>query len=135
MNTMAFHGMEGKVSSVELVEVEWVVAKNGRQKMAEVENSAKIIPCDLALLAIGFLHPQRTGLIAQLGLELDNRGNVLCENYRTSNEKVFAAGDARRGQSLVVWAISEGREAARSVDEFLMGTSVLESKDRSLLRV
>ena len=135
MNTMAFHGMEGKVSSVELVEVEWVVAKNGRQKMAEVENSAKIIPCDLALLAIGFLHPQRTGLIAQLGLELDNRGNVLCENYRTSNEKVFAAGDARRGQSLVVWAISEVREAARSIDEFLMGTSVLESKDRSLLRV
>lgn len=135
LNTMAFHGTGGKVSSVDLVEVEWAVAKNGRQKMVEVENSAKTIPCDLALLAIGFLHPQHSGLISQLGLELDNRGNVLCENYRTSNPKVFAAGDARRGQSLVVWAISEGREAARVVDEFLMGVSVLESKERSLLSV
>ena len=103
--------------------------------MVEVENSTKIIPCDLSLIAIGFMHPQHNGLISQLGLELDSRGNVLCENYRTSNSKVFAAGDARRGQSLVVWAISEGRETARSVDEFLMGTSALESKNRSLLSV
>lgn len=135
LNTKAFHGTDGKVTSIELVEVEWTLAKNGRQKMTEVENSTKIIPCDLALLAIGFLHPQRTGLIQELGVELDNRGNVLCENHRTSVDKVFAAGDARRGQSLVVWAISEGREAARSVDEFLMGVSVLESKNKSLLRV
>jgi len=135
LNTMAFHGKDGKVTSVDLMEVEWKVAKNGRQKMVEVENSVKTIPCDLALLAIGFLHPQRTGLLQQLGVELDNRGNILCENYRTSVDKVFAAGDARRGQSLVVWAISEGREAARVVDEFLMGASVLESKNRSILSV
>jgi glutamate synthase (NADPH/NADH) small chain len=135
LNTKAFHGTNGKVSSIELVEVEWMLSKNGKQKMVEVENSTKTISCDLALLAIGFLHPQRTGLIQELGVELDNRGNVLCENHRTSVDKVFAAGDARRGQSLVVWAISEGREAARSVDEFLMGVSVLESKNRSLLSV
>ena len=135
LNTKAFHGKDGKVSSIELVEVEWTLAKNGRQKMTEVENSVKVIPCDLALLAIGFLHPQRTGLLEQLGVELDGRGNVLCEDHRTSVDKVFAAGDARRGQSLVVWAISEGREAARTIDEFLMGVSVLESKNKSLLRV
>lgn len=135
LNTKAFHGKDGKVSSIELVEVEWTLAKNGRQKMTEVENSVKVISCDLALLAIGFLHPQRTGLLEQLGVELDGRGNILCEDHRTSVDKVFAAGDARRGQSLVVWAISEGREAARTIDEFLMGVSVLESKNKSLLRV
>jgi len=135
LNTKEFHGKDEKVSSVELVELEWVATKSGKQKMVEVENSTKIIPCDLSLIAIGFMHPQHNGLISQLGLELDSRGNVLCENYRTSNSKVFAAGDARRGQSLVVWAISEGRETARSVDEFLMGTSALESKNRSLLSV
>lgn len=132
LNTKAFNGKDGKITSIELVEVEWITAKNGRPKMMEVENSTKTLPCDLALLAIGFLHPQHNGLINELGVALDNRGNVLCENYRTSQPKVFAAGDARRGQSLVVWAISEGREAARAVDEFLMGTSVLESKNRSL---
>jgi glutamate synthase (NADPH/NADH) small chain len=135
LNTKAFHGTNGKVSSIELVEVEWMLSKNGKQKMVEVENSTKTISCDLALLAIGFLYPQRTGLIQELGVELDNRGNVLCENHRTSVDKVFAAGDARRGQSLVVWAISEGREAARTIDEFLMGASVLESKNHSLLSV
>jgi glutamate synthase (NADPH/NADH) small chain len=135
LNTKAFHGTNGKVSSIELVEVEWMLSKNGKQKMVEVENSTKTISCDFALLAIGFLYPQRTGLIQELGVELDNRGNVLCENHRTSVDKVFAAGDARRGQSLVVWAISEGREAARTIDEFLMGASVLESKNHSLLSV
>lgn len=135
LNTKAFNGKDGKITSIELVEVEWVTAKNGRPRMVEVENSTKTLPCDLALLAIGFLHPQHNGLINELDVALDNRGNILCKNYRTSQTKVFAAGDARRGQSLVVWAISEGREAARAVDEFLMGTSVLESKNRSLLRV
>lgn len=135
LNTREFHGTNGKVSSIELVEVAWKQTKSGRQKMTEVEGSIKTIPCDLALLAIGFLHPQRAGLLEQLGVELDNRGNVLCEDYRTSVDKVFAAGDARRGQSLVVWAISEGREAARTIDEFLMGVSVLESKNKSLLRI
>ena len=84
---------------------------------------------------MGFLHPQHKGFIQDLGLELDARGNVLANesDYNTSVHKVFAAGDTRRGQSLVVWAISEGRECARKVDEYLMGASSLESKDKSYL--
>jgi glutamate synthase (NADPH/NADH) small chain len=135
LNTKGFQGNDGKVNSIELVEVEWTVTKGGKHKMVEVENSTKTIPCDLALIAIGFLHPQHNGLVQELGVELDDHGNVLGDNYRTSVSKVFAAGDARRGQSLVVWAISEGREAARVVDEFLVGVSVLQSKSRSLLTV
>ena len=81
---------------------------------------------------MGFLHPQYQGLVENTGLELDGRGNVKAEEgiYQTNVSKVFAAGDMRRGQSLVVWAISEGREAARKVDEFLMGRTTLPSKDR-----
>jgi glutamate synthase (NADPH/NADH) small chain len=80
---------------------------------------------------MGFLHPQKTGLLEQLGVDLDERGNVKAKegSYQTSVNKVFAAGDMRRGQSLVVWAISEGREAARRVDQFLTGSTALESKD------
>jgi glutamate synthase (NADPH/NADH) small chain len=80
---------------------------------------------------MGFLHPQKEGLIEKLGVELDNRGNVKASehSYQTNIAKIFAAGDVRRGQSLVVWAISEGREAARKVDEYLMGTTKLASKD------
>ena len=90
------------------------------------------IPCDLALLAIGFVHPKQNGVLNQLGIELSARGNVKADerNYQTNIDKVFTAGDMRRGQSLVVWAISEGREAARSVDIFLMGESILETKGR-----
>jgi glutamate synthase (NADPH/NADH) small chain len=97
-------------------------------KMSQVLKNEREIPCDLALIAAGFLHPQHTGMLADLGLELDERGNVRTENYQTSNEKVFAAGDMRRGQSLVVWAISEGREAARAADIYLEGSSKLEAK-------
>ncbi len=97
-------------------------------KMTQVVKNEREIPCDLALIAAGFLHPQHTGMLADLGLELDERGNVRTENYQTSNEKVFAAGDMRRGQSLVVWAISEGREAARAADIYLEGSSRLEAK-------
>ena len=79
----------------------------------------RILPCDLALLAIGFVHPEQDNVIAQLGLDLDARGNIAADNYRTSKANIFAAGDARRGQSLVVWAIAEGREAAQAVDEYL----------------
>jgi glutamate synthase (NADPH) small chain len=88
-----------------------------------------------AFLAMGFLHPQHKGFIDEMGVELDARGNVFANesDYETSVNKVFAAGDARRGQSLVVWAISEGRECARKVDEYLMGYSSLESKDKSYL--
>jgi glutamate synthase (NADPH/NADH) small chain len=84
------------------------------------------MPCDLCLLALGFIHPEHPGPIQQLALKLDARGNVqVDENYMTSLPGVFAAGDIRRGQSLVVWAISEGRQAARGVDAFLMGRSDL----------
>jgi glutamate synthase (NADPH/NADH) small chain len=103
-------------------------------KYQEIPGTERIIPCELALLAIGFLHPQHAGMLADLGVELDDRGNVKCnEKYQTSASKVFAAGDMRRGQSLVVWAISEGREAARNVDVFLTGDSKLEAKDVSML--
>jgi glutamate synthase (NADPH/NADH) small chain len=83
---------------------------------------------------MGFLHPEQNGLLDLLNIEKDERGNVKTseKNYQTNLQKVFAAGDVRRGQSLVVWAISEGRECARKVDEFLNNVSVLESRDASL---
>jgi glutamate synthase (NADPH/NADH) small chain len=86
---------------------------------------------------MGFLYPQHEGLVNELGLELDERGNVRAgeKSYQTNINKIFTAGDMRRGQSLVVWAISEGRECARKVDEFLMGSSLLETKDHSLIGV
>jgi glutamate synthase (NADPH/NADH) small chain len=85
------------------------------------------IPADLVLLAMGFLHPVQEGMIKDLKVELDGRGNVKANDldYRTSRPKVFAAGDMRRGQSLVVWAIREGRQAAHAIDKFLMGTTNL----------
>ncbi len=98
----------------------------------ERAGSEREIPCELALLAMGFVHPQQEGLLEQLEVELDERGNVKAseKNYQTNISKIFTAGDMRRGQSLVVWAISEGRECARKVDEFLSnGSSVLETKD------
>jgi glutamate synthase (NADPH/NADH) small chain len=100
-----------------------------------VAGSEREIPCELALLAMGFVHPQHEGLLKQLDIDLDERGNVKAteQSYQTNIQKIFTAGDMRRGQSLVVWAISEGRECARKVDEYLMGGSVLESKDKSYL--
>lgn len=120
---------EGKVKGLEVVDIEWKKNKEtGRNEFVEIEDSHRELPCDLALLAIGFVHPQQKGMVEQLGLELDNRGNVKTEDYQTSVDNVFAAGDMRRGQSLVVWAISEGREAARAVDLKLMGYTNLETK-------
>lgn len=135
--TKAFVGdSKGNLKALRVARIEWIPAKNGsRPDFKEVEGTEREIPCELALLAIGFLGPQQKGLLQELGLELDNRGNVKCQDYKTSDEKIFAAGDARRGQSLVVWAISEGREAARKVDQYLMGQSYLESKDQSLLEL
>ncbi|MFI5159507.1 MAG: FAD-dependent oxidoreductase, partial [Sphingobacteriales bacterium] len=100
-------------------------------KFTEVEGSEREIACQRVFLAMGFVNPQHEGMLKKLGVELDVRKNVNANDktYRTNVSKVFAAGDMRRGQSLVVWAISEGREAARKVDEFLMGHSTLESKD------
>jgi glutamate synthase (NADPH/NADH) small chain len=134
INTKAFLGNEkGELRAILVSDVSWEMDANGRPvKFVEVEGSERELPCQLALLAMGFLHPQHSGLVENTGLELDARGNVSAVEgqYMTNVPKVFAAGDMRRGQSLVVWAISEGREAARRADEFLMGRSSLPSKDR-----
>ena len=134
INTKAFLGNEnGDLRAILVSDVSWELDPMGRPvKFIELEGSEREIPCQLILLAMGFLHPQHHGLVDNTGLELDARGNVKAEEgqYQTSVHKVFAAGDMRRGQSLVVWAISEGREAARKADEFLMGRTYLPSKDR-----
>ena len=97
--------------------------------MTEVPGTERDWKADLVLLALGFLGPETDGVVKQLGCELDPRGNVKAgADYQTSVPGVFAAGDARRGQSLIVWAISEGRECARGVDQFLMGSSQLPTK-------
>ncbi|MCO5231191.1 MAG: glutamate synthase subunit beta [Chitinophagales bacterium] len=122
----------GNLKALKIVDVEWTIdEKTGRPvSFKEVEGSERELPCQLVFLAMGFLHPQKEGLLEKLGVELDERGNIKAKErlYQTSVPKVFAAGDARRGQSLVVWAISEGRETARKVDEYLMGSSKLPSK-------
>ena len=124
---------QGNLKALKVVDVEWDIdLATGRPLgFKEVPGTEKEYPCELVLLAMGFLHPQKEGLIEKLGVELDERGNVkaLEGNYQTNIPKIFAAGDMRRGQSLVVWAISEGRETARKVDEYLMGYSKLPSKD------
>lgn len=127
----------GELTGVKLVDIEWYFDKNqGRSSFREIEGSERVIPCELVLLAVGFLHPQHQGLLDDLQVQYDKRGNVACDNYRASIDKVFSAGDMRRGQSLVVWAISEGREAAIEVDKYLSGgKSTLNSKDYSKLMV
>jgi glutamate synthase (NADPH/NADH) small chain len=127
---------KGNLRALKVVDLEWKLAEDGRAaQFVEVLGSEREMPCELALLAMGFVHPQHQGLIQQLDIELDERGNVKAteKHYKTNIEKIFTAGDMRRGQSLVVWAISEGRECARQVDEFLVGSSVLETKDRNLI--
>jgi glutamate synthase (NADPH/NADH) small chain len=113
---------ENDVTGLECVRVEW----SGGQ-MREVEGSEFVLKADLILLAMGFVGPLKQGLLDQAGVDLDGRGNVAANvaNYTTSDPQVFACGDMRRGQSLVVWAIREGRQAARAVDEMLMGSSEL----------
>ena len=115
----------GHVKGLELVTVE-MQNVNGRMQFVEVEGSNKIIDCDLALLAMGFVGPEKPGMLEQLGVELNDRGNVIAdENWMTSVEGVFTAGDMQRGQSLIVWAIAEGRSAASAVDKYLMGSTDL----------
>jgi glutamate synthase (NADPH/NADH) small chain len=120
-------GASGRVTALDCVRVEWEKTPDGRMTMKEVPGSAFQLKADLVLLAMGFLGPRRGALLEQSGVTLDPRGNVLADTvqYRTSRDKLFAAGDMRRGQSLVVWAIREGRQCARAVDLFLMGTSTL----------
>jgi len=121
---------EGRVRAVQCVQVEWRRGEGGGWLMEEVAGSEFELPAQLVTLAMGFLHPVHQGMLEQLGLALDGRGNVAAGTagpaaYRTSIDKVFSAGDMRRGQSLVVWAIREGRQCAHAVDTYLMGDSVL----------
>lgn len=121
----------GKLEGLELVRVEWVKDANGGWQLKEVAESLFTIPADLALLAMGFVGPEADTLIADLGVARDSRGNIAADpdmdpdGYRTNVDRVFACGDMRRGQSLVVWAIREGRQCARAVDQALMGYSDL----------
>ncbi|MEO9870166.1 glutamate synthase subunit beta [Ekhidna sp.] len=112
--TKEFVGENGKLKGLKVVDVAF---KNG--KLVEKDGSERIIPAELTLIAAGFVHPQKEGLLEQLQIELDERGNVETKNFKSSSKKIFAAGDMRRGQSLVVWAIAEGRKAAQAVDDYL----------------
>tara|TARA_B100000575_G_scaffold2354_1_gene1865 strand:+ start:187 stop:1629 length:1443 start_codon:yes stop_codon:yes gene_type:complete len=125
--TKAFTGDDGRLTGLELVRNEWKQNENGQFSMVELPATEFHLKADLVLLAMGFVHPKPKGLLDELDVALDERGNVKADetSYKTSRENVFVAGDMRRGQSLVVWAIKEGRRAARAVDEHLMGMSTL----------
>lgn len=120
-------GQDGRVTALECARLEWVAGPDGRMTMREVEGSTFELKADLVFLAMGFLGPRKAGFVEQSAVDLDPRGNVKAnvDDYRTSDPNIFACGDARRGQSLVVWAIREGRQCARAVDELLMGSSSL----------
>ncbi len=119
----------GNVKSLKTVAVKWVNNKEGKAELREIEGSEKVWPCDMALLALGFTGHEKS-LVNQIGLKTNDKGQLLTKNYQTSIKNIFSAGDMRRGQSLIVWAISEGREAAVEVDKFLMGSSKLETKEK-----
>jgi glutamate synthase (NADPH) small chain len=127
VGTKTFSGTNSKVTALNGIRLEWTAGEDDRMEMQEVDGSEFELKADLVLLAMGFVHPVQEGMVETLGVKLDSRGNVAAntEEYRTSVDKVFAAGDMRRGQSLVVWAIREGRQCARSIDEYLMGTTDL----------
>ena len=123
------------MTALKTVELDWKSEDGRPSQFIERPGSEKIIECDLVLLAMGFVAPQKLGMLESLDIELDDKGNVKAseKEYKTNISKIFTCGDMRRGQSLVVWAISEGRECARMIDEFLMGSSMLEKKDKSLI--
>jgi len=125
--TKRFEGRDGRVEKLIAARIEWQKDPGGAMKMIEIPGSEFELEADLVLLAMGFTGPAGAGMLEQFGVERDARTNVKAntDDYRTSVSKVFAAGDMRRGQSLVVWAIREGRQCARAVDEFLMGSSAL----------
>ena len=128
--TKEFIGDEnGKVKSLKTVEVEWIKKEGERPQLKEIKGSEKLWPCDLALLALGFTGHE-PDLIDKLNLETNISNQIVTNNYQTSVSNIFSAGDMRRGQSLIVWAISEGREAAYQVDKYLMGYSELETKEK-----
>ena len=129
ISTKTFLGKNGVITGLRTVNLQWEPQAGGPPKMVEVPGSEKEWKADLVLLALGFVGPETDGVVKQLGCELDPRGNVKSNDaYATNVPGVFAAGDARRGQSLIVWAISEGRECARAVDQSLMGRTALPTK-------
>lgn len=123
----------GRLVGIKVVDVQWDITGQ-RKNFKEIPGSERIIPCDLALLSIGFTGAEKI-LPGQLELDFDSRGNILSNRYKTVKDSIFVAGDMRRGQSLVVWAIAEGRECARQVDEWLMGISHLAAADTSALLI
>ncbi len=127
VGTKEFIGKNGKLKAVRMTRIEWEKGEGERMQMKDVPGSEFEIEADMALLAMGYVHPRHDELIGQAEVELDARGNIKAdtESYATSCDKVFTAGDCRRGQSLVVWAIREGRQCARSVDRFLTGSTKL----------
>jgi len=126
ISTTHLSGSGGAVEKLHAVKVDWQRGDDGRMQMAPVAGSETTYDADLILLAMGFLHPEKAGLVEALGLELDPRGNVKTDRNKMSTiPGIFAAGDASRGQSLVVWALAEGREAAYGIDTYLMGESDL----------
>lgn len=134
VSTKEFIGdKNGNLRALKIVDLEWKISEKGQPaQFIEIPGTEREVPCELVLLAMGFTHPQHEGLLHQLELELDTRGNVRADekDFKTSMPRIFVAGDMRRGQSLVVWAISEGRECARKVDESLNnGVSILATKD------
>ncbi len=133
--TKEFTGNEaGEVTGLTLADIVWL-EKGGRMIFEEVPGTERTVPCDLAFIAIGYMGPAQNGLLKAFGVESLENSLPKSKNYQSTNSKVFLAGDMRRGQSLVVWAISEGREAAVKVDEYLMGTSSLPQKDESFFQV
>ena len=130
--TKEFIGDEkGNLISLKTVEVKWEKNENNHPVLIEKKESEKNWPCELALLALGFSGPEKS-LPDQFELKIDEKGNIMgLNNYQTNKRNIFVAGDCRRGQSLIVWAISEGREAAYEIDKFLMGQSFLPKKDVS----
>ncbi|WP_026969554.1 glutamate synthase subunit beta [Algoriphagus terrigena] len=133
--TKEFTGNEaGEVTGLTLVDIEWK-EKGGRMTFEEIEGTERTVPCDLAFIAIGYMGPAQNGLLQAFGADTMENSLPKSKNYQSTNPKVFLAGDMRRGQSLVVWAISEGRETAVKVDEYLMGSSTLPQKDASFFQV
>ena len=120
---------KGNVKGLKTIEVEWIKEDGKRPRLKEIDGSEKLWPCDLALLALGFTGHE-PDLIDKLNLETNENQQIKTKNYQTSIPNIFTAGDMRRGQSLIVWAISEGRESEYQVDKFLMGSSKLETKEK-----
>ena len=125
INTKQFRGKDGHVTELVTARVE-VKSVNGRPTFVEIEGTERVFEADLVLLAMGFSGPEKNALIQQFGVELDAAGNVKADSDRLTNvPKVYTAGDMARGQSLIVWAIAEGRHVAYSIDKALMGSSDL----------